>query len=72
MKATITNLILEGSRFRVFVRFDNGVEEMNVFQPEATAEDIKAWVLERITYYEELLAKEEALKEELINLELPQ
>jgi hypothetical protein len=69
METRITNIILEGSRFRIFAII-LGNEETNVFAPEVTAQDIRDWVAERVEYYQELRLKEEALKEELINVEL--
>lgn len=62
MKATITNIILEDNHFRVFVRFENGIEETNTFAPENTAEDIKVWVTERKTYFETLKEQETELQ----------
>lgn len=66
MKAEITNIVLENDRFRVFVRFENGVEENNLFMPEVTADDIRAWVADRKQYFLDLQAQELELKEELL------
>jgi len=66
--AKITNIVLEWDRFVVFASFwDN--EEVSTFMPEVTAQDIKNWVLERKTYFEELERKEEELKTDLLNIE---
>jgi len=58
MNATITNLVLVENRFKVFITLSNGTTEENIFMPEATAEDIKAWVTERVNYYKELELKD--------------
>ena len=68
--ATITNIVLEKDRFRVFVRFSNDVEETSIFMPDSTAEDIKAWVNDRKIYHEEMLSKEQELQNSLIGLEI--
>jgi hypothetical protein len=68
--ATITNIVLENNRFRVFVSFSNDIEETNVFMPESTSEDITNWVSERKTYHEEMIVKEQELKDSLIGLEI--
>ena len=66
----ITNIVLDKNRFLVFVDFSNGIQETNVFMPEVTAQDIRDWVLERQVYYDDLETKEQALKDELLNLQL--
>lgn len=68
--ATITNIILEWDRFRVFFSLSNGIEENNLFQPMTTADDIKQYITERIGYYNELKEKELELQDSLIGLEL--
>lgn len=62
MKATITNIILEDNHFRVFVRFENDVEESNIFGETISADEIKAWVDERRQYFLDLIAKEKELQ----------
>lgn len=69
MEAKITNVILEGNRFKVFATI-NMVDEVEVFMPDCTATSIKDWVSERVRYYEELEAKEQELKDQLINTDI--
>lgn len=66
MEYKITNIILEGNRFRVFIEV-NGIEENNLFMPEVTSIEIRQWAEERALFYQELKEKEEELKNELIN-----
>lgn len=66
MEYKITNIILEGNRFRVFIEV-NGIEENNLFMPEVTSTEIRQWAEERALFYQELKEKEEELKNELIN-----
>lgn len=70
INATINNIVLEGDRFRVFVTFTNGKEEINAFLPDVTAQQITDWVNERLEFYNGLQGKESELKEELLNLEI--
>lgn len=74
MNAIISNIVLDKDRFRVFVSFDNGIEEVNVFQPGVVANDILAWVQSRVEYYQDLIDKEQQLlaelKEKEYNLEI--
>lgn len=65
METQITNIVLEGNRFRVFATIE-GNNEVNTFMPEVKAQDIKDWVFEREKYYQELKEKEALLQEELI------
>lgn len=64
MQSKITNIVLEGNRFRVWAII-NGIEEQMLFMPDVTSEDIKKWEEEREQYYVELAIKEEQLKQEL-------
>lgn len=66
MEYKITNIILEGNRFRVFIEV-NGIEENNLFMPDITSTEIRQWAEERALFYQELKEKEEELKNELIN-----
>lgn len=66
MEYKITNIVLEGSRFRVFIEI-NGIEENNLFMPDITSTEIRQWAEERALFYQELKEKEEELKNELIN-----
>lgn len=66
MEYKITNIVLEGNRFRVFIEV-NGIEENNLFMPEVTSIEIRQWAEERALFYQELKEKEEELKNELIN-----
>ena len=61
MEYKITNIVLEGNRFRVFIEV-NGIEENNLFMPEVTATEIRQWAEERALFYQELKEKEEELK----------
>lgn len=63
------NIYLSGDRFQVFATIC-GNEETNTFMPDATANDIRNWALERKAYYEDLKAKELELQDELIGIEL--
>jgi len=67
MEYKITNIVLEGNRFRVFIEV-NGIEENNLFMPDITSTEIRQWAEERALFYQELKEKEEELKNELINL----
>lgn len=66
MEYKITNIVLEGNRFRVFIEV-NGIEENNLFMPDITSTEIRQWAEERALFYQELKEKEEELKNELIN-----
>lgn len=65
MGTRITNIVLDGDRFRVFATV-NGNDEVTVFPASVTALDIRTWLDARVAYYEELLAKEAELKDELL------
>lgn len=67
MEYKITNIVLEGNRFRVFIEV-NGIEENNLFMPDITSTEIRQWAEERALFYQELKEKEENLKNELIDL----
>lgn len=67
MEYKITNIVLEGNRFRVFIEV-NGIEENNLFMPDITSTEIRQWAEERALFYQELKEKEEELKNELIDL----
>ena len=60
----ITNVCLEKDRFKVFATIE-GNEEVMVFMPEVTAQEIRDWHTEREAYYADLKLKEEELKETL-------
>jgi len=67
--AKITNIILEDKRFKVFVTFNNGIQETNVFLSKSNANDILAWLSSRIDYYDSLEQITTGLKEELLQKE---
>ena len=55
--ASITNIVLEGSKFKVYATF-NGNNEDFIFLSEVTAPDIIQWAKDRKQYYESLVLKE--------------
>lgn len=69
METRITNIVLEKNHFIVFATI-LGNEETMGFDENATAENIKQWVIDRKAYYQDLKTKEEELKEDLLNVEL--
>ena len=69
METRITNIVLEWTHFMVFATI-LGNEETMWFDENATADNIRQWVLDRKTYYQDLIRKEEELKEDLLNIEL--
>jgi hypothetical protein len=70
MTVKITNLILDGDRFKVWFEFGNGLTELHTFMPTDTAVEIRAKRDERKLYFEELELKEQALRDELLNIEI--
>lgn len=68
--AKITNIILDGDRFKIFVNFSNETVEENTFSPETNALEITNWVKDRLAYFNSLVEKERALQEELLNVEI--
>lgn len=69
MIAKINNIVLEKDRFMVFYTIDT-FEETFTFMPEVTAPEIINFIKERKAYYESLEVKEDALKDELLNIEI--
>jgi hypothetical protein len=69
MKVEIKNIVLNVNRFRVYIVLENGVEENEIFMPEATSKDILVWVQQRLLYYQELKDKETQLIKDLANKE---
>lgn len=68
--AKITNIVLEKDKFRVFYTLSNWVEENNLFDPNMMGQEIQDYIKWRIEYYNELIAKEEELKNELLEITL--
>lgn len=62
MIATITNLIKEGDRIRVFVSFEDDTEQTLVFLPEVDEKEIRAKIKEIKVGKEDLIKKVDNLK----------
>jgi hypothetical protein len=69
METKITNITLDKDRFTVFFTV-LGNEENITFMPDITAAGIREYILERKTFYQDLLDKQAALQEELLNVEI--
>jgi hypothetical protein len=65
MNAKITNIVLDKDRFKVFVSFSNGANDIFSFMSDATSEIIKEEILIKKEYYEGLEQKELDLNNEL-------
>lgn len=48
MQATITNVIKEQDRLRVFISFSDGVDEARIFPPDASKNDIISSIKETL------------------------
>lgn len=70
METTIKSIsIINGDRFQVLAII-LGNEEVSVFMPGTTATEIKDWVLDRKSYYEDVKLRELELQEQLVGIEL--
>lgn len=62
MIATITNIIKDGDRIRVFVSFEDDTEQTLTFMPEAEEKEIRAKIEEIKLQKEDLIKKVDNLK----------